>query len=684
MKKSRLGSPDHRVRTAACTVSAAALMLGITHAATVGINFPVSYSTVVGNYVNYVNAPAFGIPQSGWQSLSPTGTGYGGATANLLYLYGINVIDTTKQAPVNTSPQPGGQPAFANQFLNPLPNGSLTVSWGCPTANWSGFAGYDASHAAQPAPTNGPPMGEAEVYAGFFRDGINFGPPGGPNNDQPGWYVDITGLKSLFTNTPFAIELVASSDSMYFLTNAFIVDLTGNTTQSVSYPNPQHYGDAGDSPWYRATGGGLSTATPTALDTDHVYIYPNRPQHFAGTPHTNSVNNAATLSGIIITDKPVISMSPRPVLVCGGDTVTWSGYGVGVPPLAYQWRKNGVPIPGATTSSYSLTNVGLANVGSYDLWVTNLYGAAASAPVTVGDEILTPGITNVVLDSNPNGPQHNGLNHGAIWLASSTDGGGVTRTGVVSFSTNAPSQITIAGETNFDSTAGTIMLWMRSSGVADPSGNPATLFDRLSGTGNGNGVVVAQDPDGTVLFQIGSGTSAVAAISSIANTLSNNHWHQVAVVYDQSGSTPSAIYIDGQPDSSLYLSPWTWPVGQELELGLSHDTNSWQAFNGLMDDVRFYNRALSATEISSAYGGALVDTTALVMQLNFTAAPGQGVNLTWQCTDAVLQSADSVNGPYTDVPGAVSPYSIGVQTGAKFYRYRGHTPVVIVANPYLM
>jgi hypothetical protein len=72
------------------------------------------------------------------------------------------------------------------------------------------------------------------------------------------------------------------------------------------------------------------------------------------------------------------------------------------------------------------------------------------------------------------------------------------------------------------------------------------------------------------------------------------------------------------------------------------------------------------------------------MQLNFTAAPGPGVNLTWQCTDAILQSADSVNGPYTDVPGAVSPYSIGVQTAAKFYRYRGHTPVVIVANPYLM
>jgi hypothetical protein len=49
-----------------------------------------------------------------------------------------------------------------------------------------------------------------------------------------------------------------------------------------------------------------------------------------------------------------------------------------------------------------------------------------------------------------------------------------------------------------------------------------------------------------------------------------------------------------------------------------------------------------------------------------------------------LQSADAVNGPYTDLVGAASPYNVGVQKAAKFYRYRGHTPVVINSNPYLM
>ena len=66
------------------------------------------------------------------------------------------------------------------------------------------------------------------------------------------------------------------------------------------------------------------------------------------------------------------------------------------------------------------------------------------------------------------------------------------------------------------------MFWMRSSGLADPSGNPATLFDRLSGNGSsssGDGFAVAQNPNGTVQLQIGSGTSLLTTINSSANTL---------------------------------------------------------------------------------------------------------------------------------------------------------------------
>jgi len=354
MKKLRHYPHSTRAATVACTVSAAALMLGVSPAATVGLKFTVNYCGYP-NYVNYVNASAFGIPMDGWQNLTAMGTGYSACS-------GTNVFNLSEVISTSTS----------TDGLHPLPNGSLSLNWSGATANWSGFKGYDSSTPPQPI-TSGPPVPEAQVYAGFIRDGVNFGPgSSGGDNNEPGYHIDITGLSSVFTNTPFVVELVASADSMQYLTNAFVIDATANSTQSVIYPNPQVYGNVGDTKWFRAIGGGLSTGSG-AFNTDHLKIIGARAAHDT----VNGTNNfASTISGAILTDKPVVTMSPQPVPVGPGDTVTWSAYAIGVPPLAYQWLKNGAPISGATSLSYSITNARAANLGNYALRVTNLYGSA--------------------------------------------------------------------------------------------------------------------------------------------------------------------------------------------------------------------------------------------------------------------------------------------------------------------
>ena len=56
--------------------------------------------------------------------------------------------------------------------------------------------------------------------------------------------------------------------------------------------------------------------------------------------------------------------------------------------MSYQWHFNGTNIAAATGSVLTLTNVQLANAGTYDVAVTNLYGATNSSAATL--TVLNP------------------------------------------------------------------------------------------------------------------------------------------------------------------------------------------------------------------------------------------------------------------------------------------------------
>jgi len=639
-------------------------MLGVSQAATVGFNFTCNYCAT-GYAGAVVTATAFGIATNGWESLSQMDTGYGGCSSGIGPFSLNEVIDTTTTS--------GG--------LNPLPNGSLNVSWSAYEANVSGFGGY-----AEPGPHytfggSGHKPGAEEVYWGFLRDGVNFGVgSSGGDNDQPGWSVDITGLKSVFTNSPFVVQMIGAGDSIQNLTNVFVIDATLSTTQSVSYPNIPPVGNVGDVAWVRGIGGGLSTFSG-AVNTDHLMLVGNRAQHSAGPP---AFNNASEVAGFMITDQPLVTMSPQPVLVSPGDTATLRALAIGVPPLEMQWRRNGVTVPGATNLSYTISNV-VAGAGNYDLVVTNLYGSTTSqvAAVTLDHLRIAPGLS-YTLDAKPNGTRHDGEVIGAAILASSTDSQGTNRTGVAQFVAADPDEIVIStvGTSDFDNTNGTIMFWMCSTGVVNSTGNEAVLFNRGASSGENatSGVLVFQNPNGPIEIRAAAGgfTPLIGTVS-----VSDGNWHQVAVVNDDSLGT--LIYVDGVEDTEEdNPGSWSWPTNLLIVLGWSSNSH-WQAYNGNLSDVRFYNRNLTAAEVASAYSTAsLVDTNALKMRLNFSSTQlNPGLQVNWQNTNTVLQSASAVTGPWTNLPAAVSPYNTEIQPVGTFFRYV-HTPDSIQSNPYDM
>lgn len=82
--------------------------------------------------------------------------------------------------------------------------------------------------------------------------------------------------------------------------------------------------------------------------------------------------------------RPAFTTQPTNQAVIPGATATFSANVVSaVEPVTYQWRKDGVAIPGATGTTLTINDVQAANVGSYTLVVTNPNGTTISNAVTL-------------------------------------------------------------------------------------------------------------------------------------------------------------------------------------------------------------------------------------------------------------------------------------------------------------
>jgi hypothetical protein len=87
---------------------------------------------------------------------------------------------------------------------------------------------------------------------------------------------------------------------------------------------------------------------------------------------------------------PSITTQPQSRTNLGGTTAAFSVTAAGTVPLSYQWRKNGLNLPGATGTGLSLPNVQLSDAGDYTVVITNVAGAIASQPAALS--VLAPSL----------------------------------------------------------------------------------------------------------------------------------------------------------------------------------------------------------------------------------------------------------------------------------------------------
>lgn len=75
---------------------------------------------------------------------------------------------------------------------------------------------------------------------------------------------------------------------------------------------------------------------------------------------------------------PAITVHPQSSTSFWGSTFAFTASAGGSAPMHYQWRKNGASLAGATDTSLSFMKLHFTNSGSYDVRVTNAFGAATS------------------------------------------------------------------------------------------------------------------------------------------------------------------------------------------------------------------------------------------------------------------------------------------------------------------
>ena len=141
-------------------------------------------------------------------------------------------------------------------------------------------------------------------------------------------------------------------------------------------------------------GGRISGATTTTLTLTNVLggdagAY----QLIASNQFGSRTSAVATLT---IVNDPTIAVSPSGYNREPGQSVTMSFATIGTMPLAYQWWKDGLVLAGRTEASLTITNLILADAGSYWVQVVNQYGSATSAMalLTVNGVTLDDGFTS--------------------------------------------------------------------------------------------------------------------------------------------------------------------------------------------------------------------------------------------------------------------------------------------------
>jgi autotransporter-associated beta strand protein len=361
--------------------------------------------------------------------------------------------------------------------------------------------------------------------------------------------------------------------------------------------------------------------------------------------------------------------------------------------LTYQWFKSpSTSISGATGSAYTISPLQSSDAGSYFVKVTGLGGLSATSTPTAIGVLSIPtnaselNLTNALVLHLPfdgdykdiSGRNNHGTNVGATTFVND---GAVGKGLHYSTDTSAPStnyvtlgvpaDLQFGNNTNF-----TVSYWIR-----QPNGSTYTNLPFIANepVGSTTGWYFApyktNDTYAGGWFEsIGSMTSPSAFTTfSDQNLINNGTWH--LLVHSATRTANVITYLDGVQVDSQAIG-FLGSISTTTPVNIGQDSSGAYAVTAQadIDDVGVWKRALTQLEVSGMYlagvsnsvsfAPAAIVRAALTIQQS---SPGV-YQIIWP-GGGTLQAAGVVNGTYTNVPSATSPYTVPVSSASQlFYR----------------
>ncbi|MDO8668626.1 MAG: LamG domain-containing protein [bacterium] len=207
----------------------------------------------------------------------------------------------------------------------------------------------------------------------------------------------------------------------------------------------------------------------------------------------------------------------------------------------------------------------------------------------------------------------------------------------------------------------TVGVWIKASS-ANPSGYGVAYVIKGTPGGSAPGYGIIQSGGSYATLQI-QGTNLNSNFSGY-----DNKWHYVVGTYDGSNMR---IYVDGVQKNSVGKTGAMDTTGYNFHIGTRSSVPTY--FQGLLDDVRIYNRVLSATEITQLYNFGLSKynvtpkygvTSGLVGHWTF-----DGKDTPWTSATAATtldKSGNGNTGTLTSMARATSPVAGKIGQGLKF------------------